>query len=191
MPIAFFIAGTPGVGKTTLGQLVSQKTGLRFIELTNIIQANHLNTEVEVDGRVLSIRAGKLIRNFSQDSLIASHIAFKPRGISVERVFVLRRNPFSIIATLTNRGYPEEKVLENAEAEFLGIVYLDMLKKFGPEKTFQINVSNKTIEESVDLLLKGIKGEYVNEEVDWLRILEKDNKLDELLILFSKRSKFV
>lgn len=191
MPRVFFIAGTPGVGKTTIGKIVSQKAGLRFIELINIIQVNQLNAEREVDGRTLSINAGRLIRKISEDSLIATHIAFKPRGINVERVFVLRRDPFSIIATLTSRGYPEKKVLENAEAEFLGIVFSDMLKKFGTEKTLQINVSNRTIDESVNLLLRGINGENINEEIDWTRILERDNRLDKLLSLFSKRSSFI
>ncbi|MEM3448360.1 MAG: AAA family ATPase [Nitrososphaerota archaeon] len=191
MPRVFYIAGTPGVGKTTLGQLVSQKAGLKFMELINIVQGNQLNAEIEIDGRTLSIYAGKLIRKLAEDSLIATHIAFKPRGVNVERIFVLRRDPFSIIATLTSRGYPEEKVLENAEAEFLGIVYFEMLKKFGSEKTLQINVSNKTIEESVNLLLNGIRGEYINEEIDWMQILEEDNRLDKLLSLFSKRLRLV
>lgn len=191
MPRVFYIAGTPGVGKTTLGQLLSQKAGLKFIELINIVQSSQLNEEVEVDGRTLSIQAGKLIQKLTEDSLIATHIAFKPRGVDVERIFVLRRDPFSVIDTLISRGYPEEKALENAEAEFLGIVYLDMLKKFGSKKIMQINVSNKTIEKSVNLLLNGIKGEYVNEEVDWMQILEKDNRLDKLLSLFSKRSRLV
>ncbi len=191
MPRIFFIAGTPGVGKTTLGQLISQKTGLKFIELRSIIQASQIDSLLEVDGRALSSRAGRILRSESADILIATHIAFKPRGFGVERVFVLRRNPFEIIDTLRSRGYPEEKVLENAEAEFLGIVYFDMLKKFGPEKTWQINISNRSIDESVKLLLSGIRGENINEQVEWTCMLEKDNSLDDLLMLFSKRLMFV
>ncbi len=191
MPRVFYIAGTPGVGKTTLGQLISQKIGLKFLELRDILQAGQLDGLLEVDGRTLSSRAGKILRSKSADVLIATHIAFKPRGFNVERVFVLRRNPFEIIDNLRRRRYPEEKVLENAEAEFLGIVYFDMLKKFGPEKTWQINTSHRTIDETTTLLLNGFRGENINEEVDWTRILEKDNSLDDLLLLFSKRSKLV
>jgi len=191
MPRIYFIAGTPGVGKSTLGRLLSQKAGLKFIELRSIVQADRSDNLLEVDGRTLSSKAGKILREQQADSLIATHIAFKPRGLNVERVFVLRRNPFLVIDTLKSRGYPEEKVLENAEAEFLGIVYLDMLKKFGPQKTWQINVSNRSIDESIDLLLSGIRGEDINEDVDWTRILELDKSLDDLLLLFSRRSKLI
>ncbi len=184
-----FIAGTPGTGKTTLGRILSEKTGLKFIEIRELIGHNKLDVELEIDARTLSIRAGKMLRRLSSKSLVATHIAFKPRGVNVERVFVLRRDPFMVISSLRDRGYLEDKVLENAEAEFLGVVYFEMLKKFGPEKTWQINISKRSIDEAVNLLVNGINGVNINEEVDWMSTFEKDGRLDELLALFSKRLK--
>lgn len=184
-----FIAGTPGTGKTTVGLILSEKIGLTFIEIRDLIGHNKLDVELEIDARMLSIRAGKMLRKIPSKSLVATHIAFKPRGVNVKRVFVLRRDPFMVISSLRDRGYSEEKVLENAEAEFLGVVYLEMLKKFGPEKTWQINISKRSIDETINLLIDGINGVNINEEVDWMSTFEKNGRLDELLALLSKRLK--
>ncbi|MFB5647569.1 MAG: shikimate kinase, partial [Candidatus Nitrosomaritimum yanchengensis] len=92
---------------------------------------------------------------------------------------VLIKNPYDLIQIYQNRGYSQKKIKDNIGSEALGIILYDSLTKFGKDKTVQIDVSDKTIEETTKKVMGIIKGEVTSEEIDWLPIISDKNDLKE------------
>ncbi len=180
---AYLVAGTPGVGKSTVASGLAERIGALMLELRELADPG----ELEVHPAKLSARAGARIRRAGRDAVIATHIIFKPRGIPIGAVIVLRRSPLKLLEELRLRGYPEEKVLENVEAELLGVVYVDALRKMGEGRVFQIDTTVRGVAETVDLAYRVLRGEWGGEEVDWVSQLERDGSLQGLLSKLSAR----
>ncbi|MEM0444431.1 MAG: AAA family ATPase [Nitrososphaerota archaeon] len=183
MPRAYLVAGTPGVGKSTVAPALASRLGAAVLEVRELADPG----EFEVQASKLSARAGSWIRRKGQDAVIATHIVFKPRGVSLLGAVVLRRNPVRLIVELEERGYRLEKVLENVEAELLGVVYLEALRKLGRGKVFQFDTTDRSVDEVVELTYKALRGGLAGEEIDWVSRLEREGGLAELLSRLSAR----
>ncbi|GBC71799.1 hypothetical protein HRbin02_01587 [Candidatus Calditenuaceae archaeon HR02] len=181
---AYLVAGTPGVGKSTVASGLAERIGALMLELGELTDPG----ELEVHPVKLAARAGARIRREGRDVVIATHIIFKPRSIPIGAVIVLRRSPLRLLEELRLRGYPEEKVLENVEAELLGVVYVDALRKVGEGRVFQIDTTERGAMESVELAHRILRGEWSGDEVDWVSLLERDGSLQGLLSMLSARS---
>ena len=95
----------------------------------------------------------------------------------VKLVIILRRNPYQLETVYNERNYSEEKIKENIGSEILGIITHDTLEKF-EEKAFQIDVSEKNIEQVVEKVLQIISEKGNDEQVDWLNLVTKNNDLE-------------
>jgi len=183
MPVAYLVAGTPGVGKSAVARLLAERMGVTLIELAELV----LPGELDVSAARLSARAGRLMRAAGRDAVIASHIVFKPRWATLGGIIVLRRNPLRLLEELRLRGYPEEKVLENVEAELLGVVHHESMRWAGRVRVVQIDTTCRGVWEAVELAYRGLRGEWVGEEVDWASRLEDEGRLYDLIARLSAR----
>ena len=73
-----------------------------------------------------------------------------------------------------DRGYSDKKIQDNAGSEILGIIANDAIARFGV-KTFQINVSSRTVEETAEKIIDTITGRSEGEDIDWLDLVRKNN----------------
>ncbi len=143
MPRFVGITGTPGTGKKTLAPLVASRLGLPchglndlalsygFVNLEGIIQ--------EIDTAAL---AKKISHELSGPALVYGHLlpyVLEKRAVS--RVVVLRCQPSVIKRRLLARGYAFEKILENVEAELIGVLSSDARLAFGEQKTTEFDTS--------------------------------------------------
>lgn len=183
MPRAYIVAGTPGVGKSTLATGLAERLDAVVLEVGWLVDPG----EVEARASRLSARAGAWIRGRGKDAVIATHIVFKPRGVAVVGGVVLRRNPLRLLVELEQRGYSAGKVLENVEAELLGVVYLEALRKLRGRRVAQIDTTDRGVEEVVELAYSSLRGEWAGEEIDWFSRLEREGRLAELLSRLSAR----
>ena len=189
----YIIAGVPGVGKTTIGSLAAKLMRTRFIDIPEFVKSERLYTAYDrssrsyiIDLRALSAALSSAIKEEVKPPIVATHIAFKPRDCKVLRVVVLRRNPLSLLAVLRSRGYPLRKVAANVAAELTDEQYVEFVHKFGRSKVAQLDVTHlgrhKAAKMTVKLLSEGGRGDFV----DWISLLEKNNKLSKLLSFLSK-----
>jgi len=189
----YVIAGVPGVGKTTIGSLAAKLMRTRFIDLPEFVKSEKLYTAYDrssrsyvVDLRALSAALSSAIREEVKPPIVATHIAFKPRGCRVLRVVVLRKNPLNLLAVLRSRKYPLRKVAANVAAELMDEQYIEFVRKFGHSKVAQLDVTHlekhKAAKRVTKLLSEGGKGD----SVDWISLLEKNNKLSKLLLFLSE-----
>jgi adenylate kinase len=187
------ITGTPGVGKTAVSQLLASKLKAVHIDLGELVTKEKLSIGIDrkrktviADKSKLSKRVRQIVGQYKQDHDIivdghfATDIASKR---NVTKVFVLRRHPNQLKRLLEKRGFTGRKLWENLAAEILDVCLCDAIKAIGLDKTCEIDLTDKKIEEvanDIVSILDGKKSCTVG-MVDWLGELEREKRLDEFL----------
>lgn len=188
------LTGTPGTGKTSVSKLLEKRRGWKVIYLNDLIKEEHLYSEVDeerdaviADMELIRKRlAGILEKEKVQDiekerrdekkedsiTIIESHLAHYITDI----VIVLRAYPPELKKRLEKRGYSEEKINENAEAESIDLILVEAFEWC--KKVFEVNTTGRTAEETaadvekiIDHLLEGKEDklqEYVPGSLDWI-----------------------
>ena len=88
---------------------------------------------------------------------------------------VLRCNPKILRERLDSRDYTEEKIRENMEAEALNIITEEAIEIYGEKNVFELDTTNKSIDDSVTKLKDIINGniksdkriDYSETIMDW------------------------
>ena len=176
--MSIVITGNPGVGKHTITQLVADKMKLAVIDINKIAKDSEL-FEKNGDTNDVDVEALEKIleSKISENSIIVGHLApYVLRKNQVKIMIVLRRSPYDLIPVYENRKYGNDKIKDNIGSEILGIIANDAIDKF-QEKTFQINVSGKTVVEVFEKIMSIIVNKKGNEIVDWLELVRKNNDL--------------
>ncbi len=186
------ITGTPCVGKTSTAKALTLKLDALYINLTELATRENLIQEKDeqrntliVDEERMKRRISEIIKESTKDDIIIDgHYAANvvPQE-HVSYVFVLRRDPVELRKLMEKSGFSENKIWENLASEILDVCLVDALNLHGTDKVCELDVSGKTVEESVKAMLDvlgGFKKCYVG-VVDWLGKLEKEGILDQYL----------
>ena len=153
------ITGTPGVGKSTVAEKLAEKLGLKLYKEKEIVVGKKIGGEIEAD-------LGRLAEFFKdKDNFVAEGHLLCEISIKDAIVFVLRCDPHILKKRLKERGYDEQKILDNLICEALD--YCTIMAEKNYEKVFEIDVSKKSVDEVVEKILKIIKGEEKGEKVDF------------------------
>jgi adenylate kinase len=186
------ITGTPCVGKTSTAKTLALKLDTLYINLTELATRENLIQEKDeqrntliVDEERMKRRISEIIKESTKDDIIIDgHYAANvvPQE-HVSYVFVLRRDPVELRKLMEKSGFSENKIWENLASEILDVCLVDALNFHGTDKVCELDVSGKTVEESVKAMLDvlgGFKKCYVG-VVDWLGKLEEEGILDQYL----------
>ena len=95
---------------------------------------------------------------------------------------MLRCEPNILIDRYKLRNYEESKIKDNVISELIGTICYDSIMKYGDNKTFEIDVSNQ----SVDNIVNDIYNIVINDikstnNIDWLESAYKSKNLREYL----------
>jgi adenylate kinase len=186
------ITGTPCVGKTSTAKTLALKLDTLYINLTELATRENLIQEKDeqrntliVDEERMKRRISEIIKESTKDDIVIDgHYAANvvPQE-HVSYVFVLRRDPVELRKLMEKSGFSENKIWENLASEILDVCLVDALNFHGTDKVCELDVSGKTVEESVKAMLDvlgGFKKCYVG-VVDWLGKLEEEGILDQYL----------
>jgi adenylate kinase len=171
------ITGTPGTGKSTVGTLL-EDAGQKVISLLRVAEENGFITgyDEEAGSDEIDIQAlDKHIRDnctSSDQAFITGHMSHQLSAVSA--VIVLRCNPNTIIQRLEERGYSEDKVRENAEAEAVDVILVEALEMH--DNVFEIDVTEMHPEQVRDAILEigtgdGKIDKYGPGKVDWSEVV--------------------
>lgn len=187
------ITGTPCVGKTSVARLVTYRLNAFYINLTELALRENLILEEDkergsriVDEDLMRERISEIVEKCDKnDVVVDGHYAVSvvPKELTTH-VFVLRRNPVELKKFMIERcGFSGRKLWENLASEILDVCLTDALNVYGKEKTCELNVTGKSIEEVADEVLAVLKGSKKCRVgvVDWLGELENEGLLDEYL----------
>lgn len=191
------IAGTPGVGKTTISEQLATRLNGSHIDLGELVKREKLASGYDrkrqtliADMDRLAHRLKQILNQQRRILIIDGHYATAvvPRN-QVEKVFVLRRDPRQLKQLLLKRGFTEPKLKENLAAEILAVVLYEAVRDIPLEKVCEIDITGKTVGDIVEEILSVYHGRrHCNVGVvDWIEELEKEGILDEYLEFDSKR----
>ena len=181
--MSIVITGNPGVGKHTITQEIAEKMKLSVLDINAIAKDSGL---FEKNGDTNDIDIGELETILKQKkiekNIIVGHLApYVLTKNQVKIMIVLRRSPYDLISVYKNRKYSDKKIKENTGSEILGIIAHDAINRF-QEKVFQINVTERTIPEVVEKVIRVISENKGSEEVDWLELVRENNDLGKFFV---------
>jgi len=186
------VTGTPCVGKTTASRLLTSKLDALHVNLTDLALRENLvlgkdekRDSIIVDENRMQQKIREIIRNCSKNNIIIDgHYAacVVPKELTT-RVFVLRRDPVELLKFMENCGFSGRKLWENLASEILDVCLTDALSIYERSKICELDVSGKSVEETVGEILDVLNGSKKCRVgvVDWLGKLENEGMLKEFL----------
>lgn len=168
------LTGTPGTGKTTVAALLP----FRVIDLNAVIREEGLTLGSDpdrgcliADVEALAARLEELAPE-EEDGIVVLEGHFSHQFAT--EAIVLRTRPQVLRERLFQRGYSEEKVRENLEAEFLDVVLVEAAEWC--DRVSEIDATSLSPEEVAALVVGILRGDLKMPpgEVDWTGEMEFD-----------------
>jgi adenylate kinase len=178
------ITGTPGTGKKTIAPLVASRMGLSCISLHDLAVTSGIIRRADNDTEVDTAALGKFIaKHVSGSALLYGHLLpYVLMSHDLRRVAVLRCEPKTLKRRLLARGYPPEKVVENVEAELIGVLSTDSMVAFGRRKTAEFDVTASEPSAATKAISEFLEGsKEAAPRIDWTFGYASASKLRSLL----------
>jgi len=169
------ITGTPGVGKTRVGQIL-KKRGYKVIDLNKI--AKHYGCLLK-DDEVFEIDIETLAKLFNPKDFDVDFVEGHLSHYIADRCVVLRCRPDVLKRRMENKGWSEEKILENIEAEIIDYILVEALNVC--HEVHEIDTTFLKAED-VATIVEGIyRGgkKYPAGKIDWIN--ELGNRIDDFI----------
>jgi adenylate kinase len=171
------LTGVPGVGKTTIASLLSERLKGVHVDLSELALEEGLVTRYDpvretsvVDLERLKTRLMEMIQERRAPLVVEGHFSqdvLPPEAVS--RVFVLRRAPWRLKGELESRGYDPDKVRENVEAELLDVCLVEAVEAHGRGKVCELDTTDVGANEIVETIISILNGGKACEiGIDWL-----------------------
>lgn len=163
------ISGTPGTGKTT----VSSMLGMKVINLNDFAKENKCTRgyDKKRKSRIVDIDCVKKNLKDMDDVVIEGHFAHL---LDCVLVIVLRTSPKILKKRLEEKNFDRDKIMENMEAEALGIITEEAIEK--NKNVYEIDTSFSSpgdVAKKIRKILDGYGDEYRAGKIDYLEeILE-------------------
>jgi len=181
------VTGTPGTGKTIFAKTLASQLKYDYFNLEDFIIKNKLYIEYDEtrDSYVLDIeKAYDKFREVVSDNTVYEglSVAYILDNELFDYVILLRCNPYELERRLKKKGFSEEKVRENIQAEILDVIAYEVFNKVDREKVIQIDNSNdleEKVEKVINIVLHKTRGEC--DEVDWLSMIVEKGDIKRFL----------
>lgn len=165
------VTGTPGVGKSTLCQKLSEITGLQWLEISKIAKDNNCLEEYDEVYQCPVLDEDKLLDGLEDVMCKGGNIVdyhscefFPERWFDV--VFVLRADNTTLYDRLTSRGYTGKKLEDNIDCE----IFQTILEE--AKNSYNVNIVHELNNVNPDEL-----NDNINRICIWLQQWFDDNKI--------------
>ena len=170
------LTGTPGTGKTSISDKL-RESGYEVVDLNKI--ATDFGFIIGIDKKRNSniVDIDKLNQHIKKKYgdkdlvLIEGHLSHLLRFVN--KVLILRCHPEKLFKNLFSKGWKKQKIMENVEAEILDIILCESLETHGKNNVFEIDVSDKSIDETSSEIIKILANRFKNMKkykignIDW------------------------
>jgi adenylate kinase len=189
------ISGTPGCGKTSVANELSNLIEAKIISLNELAVSDDFSFEYDkerkttiVDFKIFLpyiLKKIKLIKkNNPKFLIIESHFSDIIPKKYIDFAFILRCDPDELGKRLKNRNYNLKKITENIQSEIMGNCVNFLIEKKLRNPIYEIDTTNldiKSIAKTInDIIFARIDVEnYYLGKVDWLEKLFQEDRLTE------------
>lgn len=142
------LTGIPGVGKTQVAKILAKKLGYKLIELNRLVEDQNLVIGYDKK-RKTKIVDVKKIKIQEDNVVIESHYA---HDIDNDLTIVLTCSIQELRKRLEKRGWPQEKIEENIQAEIMEICKIEALEL--KRRVLVIDTTNKKPEDVCAEIIK-------------------------------------
>lgn len=166
------LTGTPGVGKSSVADILSDK-GYLVKSVSELAERHDAIVGEEMGSRIVDTNTLSTKIDRSRFYVLEGHLSHQ---LNPDIVIILRCNPKILKERLAKKGWSEEKVLENIEAEVTDTILMEALSQ---KNVYEIDVSERSAEEAAEEIIKIIEEgseDFKPGEIDW--ILEIGDDLD-------------
>ena len=151
------ITGTPGTGKTSTAQLAAERTGLKHINVGDLVKLHNCHEGKDDEGFDSYILDEDKLCDVMEPIMAEGGclVDFHTSEIFPERwfelVLVLRSTTEALFDRLTERGYNEKKRSENIEAEIMQICVEAAKESYAAEIVHELQSNTiEDLESNVD-----------------------------------------
>ncbi|MEB3760372.1 MAG: AAA family ATPase [Desulfurococcales archaeon] len=173
------LTGTPGTGKTVLGNLLSKEIDCSLTSTSTLLKEHGL-TRTDPTGRFteivddeISSAVETLVRESQEDKCIVLEtiypslwLSYKDLDYEIPLIILLRAHPVELYNRLKTRNWPEQKIIENALSEAFNIIAEELLDV--SHDVLEIDTSRKTAIQSLELLYDKLEEWRTGISIDWI-----------------------
>ena len=188
------LAGTPGTGKTVLGNLLSKDIDCSLTSTSKLLRELGL-TRADPTGRFTEVVDGEispavelLVRESQEGKCIVLEtvypslwLSYKDLDYEISLIILLRAHPVELYNRLKARNWPEQKVIENALSEAFNIIAEELLDAL--YDVLEIDTSQKTPRQSLESLYDKLEKWRTGISIDWMN----DPRVQDLVAKWSIR----
>lgn len=170
------LTGTPGVGKSTVSELLRKK--YQVIDIHKFAKDNGLFEDFDKEMGSYDVDTDKLsvalqpFRGVNGFVFLDGHLA---HFVDCDEIVVMRCDPEVIDKRLKERGYDEAKVKENVQAEVLDVILCESVDTGRP--VFEFDCTGLTVEQTAerieDIIIRGKKDGCAPGSVNWSGEMER------------------
>jgi len=171
------LTGTPGVGKTAVAEILKAR-GYCVESVNELAEKYECIIDEEDNSKIVDVEelAEKLKFPENKVVILEGHLSHLFADVAI----VLRCNPLTLKERLRSKGWNEEKVLENVEAEFVDTILIEAIE--GCEEVYEIDTTDLIpgeVVDAVESILRGENSKYIPGKIDW--ISEVGGRIEELM----------
>ena len=175
------ITGTPGTGKKSIAPIVAERLGARCLSLNELAMSYGLATRESGAVDTKKLRA-KINRYLSGNAVVHGHLlpyVLPPSAVS--KVVVLRCEPGVLKERLRIRGYGSSKIVENVEAELIGVISSDAFDTYGRTRTREVDTTGASPVDMAGAVEVALANPREVPRIDWTLDYDSGAKLRLLL----------
>jgi len=161
------ITGTPGTGKTSVSMELA-RLGHVVVDMVALARQKRLIVSPVTRGAPATIDVKKLKSVPLPKAKLVFTCSHFSHLLKADKVIVLRCSPSVLVRRLRSRGWGNEKVTENAEAEAIDLITVEAIGLH--RKVYEVDTTHLKPKESARQILEIVKGAVKGHEpghVDW------------------------
>ena len=166
------ITGTPGVGKTTIVELLSD-ANFTIISVKDLAKQYGCEGDFDEATQSMDIDIHRLAEQFEADSLVDTIVdGHLSHLLDVDAIIILRCKPSLLQERLAKRGYSEQKITANVEWEMIAGTWSEIIEFELDQPILELDTTNCEPEELYETITQWINDGYSQESthtrIDWL-----------------------
>ncbi len=163
------VTGTPGTGKTAVAQELAALLDYDYVDVNAFADRDEVATDEDVERGATAVDieslVDALVADIDDDAVLDGHLA---HHVPADLTVVLRCAPETLRERLREKGWGEEKIRENVEAEALDLILQEAVA--AREAVAEIDTTGSEpvrVAETIKEMADGVPEEHRPGMVDW------------------------